>query len=102
MIVTCVHVSVKPDRIDDFIQACKENHYQAIRESGNIRFDILQGIEDQTKFLLYEAYESEDCAAAHKKTAHYLHWREQVADWMAEPRKGVPFQMLFPLQTELK
>jgi autoinducer 2-degrading protein len=28
--------------------------------------------------------------------AHYLAWRERVADWMAEPRVGVKHTSLFP------
>ncbi|MBI4677077.1 MAG: antibiotic biosynthesis monooxygenase [Elusimicrobia bacterium] len=30
-----------------------------------------------TRFVLYEAFESEDAAAAHKKTPHYLAWRDK-------------------------
>lgn len=100
MIATCVYVHVKPDRISEFIQACRDNHYLSIRETGNIRFDVLQSTEDPAAFLLYEAYETEEAAAAHKKTGHYLRWRDKVAEWMAEPRKGVPFKMLYPLNKE--
>jgi autoinducer 2-degrading protein len=35
-------------------------------------------------------------AAAHKQTPHYAQWRETVADWMAEPRQGVPYTGLYP------
>jgi autoinducer 2-degrading protein len=35
-------------------------------------------------------------AAAHKQTAHYLNWRDSVADMMAEPRKGVSYAGLYP------
>ena len=96
MIVTCVHVSVKPEHIDDFIAATTPNHQGSIQEPGNLRFDILQDPEDPTKFLLYEAYQSAEHAAAHKETEHYLTWRATVADWMAEPRQGVKYRMLLP------
>ena len=33
---------------------------------------------------------------AHKDTAHYLAWRDAVADWMAAPRQGVPYTGLMP------
>jgi (4S)-4-hydroxy-5-phosphonooxypentane-2,3-dione isomerase len=101
MIVTCVHVHVKFEKITEFIQACRENHYKSIQEKGNIRFDVLQNAEDPEKFLLYEAYENDEAAAAHKKTEHYLVWRDKVADWMAQPRQGVPYKILFPLQSEI-
>ena len=33
----------------------------------------------------------------HKQTPHYLTWRETVADWMAEPRQGVPYHVIAPV-----
>jgi|SRR5210317_1357016 autoinducer 2-degrading protein len=96
MHVTLVHVHVLPDHIDDFIRASETNHAASIREPGNLRFDILQSPDDPARFVLYEAYRTAGDAAAHKETAHYLAWRESVADWMAGPRQGVPFNGLFP------
>lgn len=96
MIVTTVHVWVKEDKVEPFIEASVENHRQSILESGNMRFDILQHQDDPTQFTFYEAYESEEAAAAHKQTTHYQVWRETVADWMAQPRKGVKHRVLAP------
>jgi autoinducer 2-degrading protein len=96
MHVTLVHVHVLPDHIDDFIRASEANHAASIQEPGNLRFDILQSPDDPARFVLYEAYRTAGDAAAHKETAHYLAWRETVADWMAEPRQGVPLNGLFP------
>lgn len=96
MHVTLVHVHVKPGHIDDFITASRANHEAAIHEPGNRRFDVLQSPQDPTRFLLYEAYRSAQDAAAHKQTAHYTTWRDTVADWMAEPRQGIPYTGLLP------
>lgn len=96
MIVTTVIVYVKPENIDDFIEATRKNHEASVKEPGNLRFDILQYIDDPTKFLIYEAYESEEASAAHKKTAHYQEWRDTVADWMAKPREGIKYKVIFP------
>jgi (4S)-4-hydroxy-5-phosphonooxypentane-2,3-dione isomerase len=52
--------------------------------------------EKPAQFILYEAYASEEDAAAHKQTAHYLAWRDRVADWMAKPREGLRYDGLFP------
>ncbi|EIJ35576.1 antibiotic biosynthesis monooxygenase [Thiothrix nivea] len=91
-----VHVHVKPEYIDAFIAACQLNHENSTQEPGNRRFDILQSNENPNKFVLYEAYASAEDAAAHKQTAHYAAWRDTVADMMAEPRKGVGYNGLFP------
>jgi autoinducer 2-degrading protein len=96
MHVTLVHVRVKPEHVDDFLRATYENHLNSVREAGNRRFDVLQSPEDPTRFVLYEAYASEADAARHKETAHYLKWRDTVAEWMAEPRKGVRYRGLYP------
>jgi autoinducer 2-degrading protein len=89
---------VKPDHIVEFVAATRLNHEASVQEAGNRRFDVLQSTTDPTRFVLYEAYASEADAAAHKQTAHYLRWRETVADWMAEPREGVPYVGLCPAE----
>ncbi|MFQ5582438.1 MAG: antibiotic biosynthesis monooxygenase [Mariprofundaceae bacterium] len=96
MQVTIVHVDVNPEHINDFVTATRSNHEASVMEPGNIRFDVLQSDEDPTKFVLYEAYASVEDATEHKQTAHYLEWRDAVAGWMAEPRKGVPYTGLMP------
>lgn len=96
MIATLVHINVKPEFASLFIEATKENHLQSVRENGNFRFDVLQDVTNPAKFVLYEVFESEAAAAAHKETGHYLKWRDTVATWMAIPREGVKHTMLFP------
>ena len=96
MIVTTVTVYVKKERVDDFIIASHKNHNGSVREPGNMRFDVLQCTSDSCRFLLYEAYESEEASAAHKETDHYKEWKETVADWMAKPREGVPHRVICP------
>lgn len=96
MIVTCVHVYVKPEHVQEFIEASKVNHQNSIKEPTNLRFDVLQSVDDPTRFLLYEAYESEDGARAHKQTSHYLAWRKTVEPWMAEPRQGIAYRFVAP------
>ena len=96
MIVYCVNVYVKKENVNDFIAASVENHKGTIREPGNLRFDVLRSGEDPTKFMLYEVYESGEAVAEHKKTPHYLKWRETVADWMAKPREGVSYTVIYP------
>ena len=96
MFVTTVMVHVKSDHIDDFIEQTVSNHEASVKEVGNLRFDVLQNQEDSTRFLLYEAYESPEAAAAHKETEHYKRWRERVAEWMAEPRQGIVYNGIRP------
>ena len=96
MHTTLVHIRVKPEYVDAFIEASRQNHEGSTREPGNRRFDVLQDAADPTRFLLYEAYVSAADAAAHKETPHYAAWRDTVGHMMAEPRRGVSYQGLFP------
>lgn len=94
--VTTVLVQVKPDFIGAFIESTRENHRESRKEPGNLRFDVLQNKNDPSRFLLYEAYESEEAAAEHKRTPHYLKWRAAVEPWMARSREGIAYQILCP------
>ncbi len=96
MIVTCVYVKVKPESVEGFIKATIANHKGSVKEPGNLRFDLIQQADDPTRFMIYEAYESEEAAAAHKNTSHYLEWRDAVKDMMFEPRQGVRYNIIEP------
>ena len=96
MTVTLVYVQVKSEHVKEFIDATRENHEHSIKENGNLRFDIIQEANDPTKFVLYEAYDSEQAVSAHKETAHYFKWRDTVTPWMAKPREGVKHKLLYP------
>ena len=96
MIVTCVYVHVKPEAVDSFIEASVLNQRGSVKEPGNLRFDFMQQADDPSRFMLYEAFESEDAVLSHKNTDHYLKWRDAVKDIMAEPRYGVKYNILAP------
>lgn len=96
MIATSVTVFVKQGREDDFIAASIKNHEGSVQEPGNLRFDVLQSRSDPTRFMLYEVYESDEAAKAHKDTEHYKVWRETVEPWMAKPREGVAHDVIRP------
>jgi len=101
MIVTCVHVFVKKEFVDDFISATRINHYETRKEAGNLRFDIIQLEILSQKFVLYEVFESEEASAFHKTTSHYLTWRNTVENWMEQPRQGVKYRVIEPQNKEL-
>jgi autoinducer 2-degrading protein len=96
MHVTLVHVHVKPEVVEAFIDATIANAEASSRERGNVRFDLLRDVEDPARFVIYEAYVDEASARAHKDTPHYLEWRATVEVWMAEPRRGDRYDGLFP------
>ena len=90
MIATLVFVDVKPENIEAFRAITLYNHENTRKEAGNVRFDVLQSNDDPTQFVLYEVFRDDAAAAHHKTTAHYLRWREEVAPYMASPRRAMP------------
>lgn len=96
MIVTCIYVHIKPDSVQRFIDATTANHLESVKEPGNLRFDLIQQTDDETRFMLYEAYESDKASAAHKDTSHYLKWSEDVKDLFQEPRHRVKYNIIQP------
>lgn len=96
MNIVLVHVHVKPEFVDAFKQASLENASNSVKEEGVARFDVIQQVDDPTRFILVEVYKTVEAQSAHKETAHYLKWRDTVADMMAEPRQGVKYGNVFP------
>lgn len=96
MNIVLVQVHVRPEFVEAFKQASVENASNSVREAGIARFDVIQQADDPTRFILVEVYKSTEASAAHKETAHYLKWRDTVAEMMAEPRQGVKYSNVFP------
>ena len=96
MQIVLVHVYVKPEFVEAFKQATIENASNSVQETGIARFDVIQQADDPTRFILVEVYKTPEAPAAHKATAHYLRWRDTVAEMMAEPRQGIKYANIFP------
>lgn len=96
MAVRLVHIHVKPEHLEAFVEVTRRNHEGSIREPGNVRFDVLQSADDPTRFLLYEWYATDDAALAHRDTQHYQAWVTSVGDWLVEPRHADTYHALYP------
>jgi (4S)-4-hydroxy-5-phosphonooxypentane-2,3-dione isomerase len=96
MYIAHVFVQVKPDQVEAFKTATLDNARNSLQEPGVARFDVIQQQDDPTRFVLVEVYRTADDPARHKETAHYLRWRDTVADMMAEPRQAIKYDNIFP------
>jgi (4S)-4-hydroxy-5-phosphonooxypentane-2,3-dione isomerase len=99
MLVIHVFVHVKPENIEEFKAASKENARNSIREPGIARFDVIQQQDDPARFVLVEIYRNVEATQKHKETAHYAKWRDMVAEMMAEPRRSIKYVNVFPEDT---
>ena len=96
MLIVNVFVHVKPEYIEDFRIATIENAQNSIKEPGITRFDVLQDISDEAKFLLVEVYKTQHDPPKHKGTRHYKKWSQTVMNMMAEPRRSVRYANVYP------
>ena len=96
MQVTLVSVDVTPGDEEDFASESIANALASVEEPENCRFDVLRAVEDPSKFLLVEIYATAAGPVAHKETAHYTQWRENVQDMMATPRSARKYVPVYP------
>lgn len=96
MLIVHVFVHVREDRVEAFKAASLENAGNSVREPGIARFDVVQQVDDPTRFVLVEVYRTPEDPARHKETAHYRTWRDAVEEMMAEPRTSIRYTNVFP------
>lgn len=82
--------------MEAFKAATVENARDSVKEAGIARFDVVQQQDDPTRFVLVEVYRTAEDPARHKETEHYKRWRDAVEGMMAEPRRGVKYENVFP------
>jgi quinol monooxygenase YgiN len=91
-----VQIRVLPETVDAFREATLANARASVKEPGVLRFDVVQDEDDPTRFAIFEVYRNPEGHAEHRKTAHYLAWRDAVAPMMAEPRAARTFTNVHP------
>ena len=96
MYIAHVFIHIKPEFVEPFKAASLDNAANSLQEPGVARFDVIQQMDDPTRFVLVEVYHDEAATLAHKETAHYARWRDTVADMFAEPRYAIKYHNLFP------
>ena len=99
MFIVHVFVHVKSDKFEEFKSASMENARKSLKEPGIARFDVIQQQDDPSRFVLVEVYRTANDPARHKETQHYQKWREIVEDMMAEPRRAIKYQNIFPSES---
>ena len=86
MYTVIVSLRVKPDMVDQFVEAMEDNSRASRRdEPGCLRFDVHRDNSDPSHFLLYELYADERAFTGdHRGAPHYETWRAASAE-LLEP-----------------
>ena len=81
MYIVMVQFNVKPDKVDEFLEASKGDGRGSVgNEPGCHRFDVIQDVNDPTKVGFTEVYVDEAAFDAHTTQDHYKTWANAVKD----------------------
>lgn len=85
MFIITARIRVKPEYIDAFMTEILEDAKKSIeKESGCLRFDVLQNCKNPNEIHLYEVYKDEAAFDAHRKTEHFNRWESVTKAWRVE------------------
>lgn len=98
MLVVVVSMRVKPDRIDEFMEAIEAQAVNSLTlEPGCLRFDVLRQKDDPLAFTLYEIYRDEPAFFEdHRTTPHFAAWAAVAAEVLEGDRTNTQFIPVAP------
>lgn len=79
-----IHITMKPDRVDEFLKIAEEDARESVKEPGNLRFEIYRQDEDPLKLVVLEMYRDQAALEAHRATPYVAAWRQAVNDCTTE------------------
>jgi quinol monooxygenase YgiN len=83
--VISVDFRLNPGRLAEFVPLMKENaRLSEANEPGCRRFDVLLPVDGGDRVRLYEIYDSEAAFDAHRRTPHYLAFKERTQGMIAQ------------------
>ena len=94
MINYIVHITIKEEYIDQFIEVTKEKHKGAREEVGNLEFSVFRDQIVSNKFIIIESYVSDQSIVEHKKSDYYIKWNRAMELYMKEDRYKIFYTKL--------
>ncbi len=87
--VNAVDLDIAPGQIDAYLAAIRENGAASVKEPGCRQFSIAVLASDPNHVFLYEVYDNEAAALAHRATDHFKKYAATTAN-MVVNRKVTP------------
>jgi quinol monooxygenase YgiN len=73
MHVVLVIVTVRREWLEEFERALLLNARESVRQdAGCLRFDVSQDVDDPTRWVLHEVYDTPAAHAAHRQSVHFV------------------------------
>jgi len=83
MFVVLVQFEIRASYVQQFHEAVKQQAFNSLKLERDCHvFDVCQGNEEKTCFVLYELYSDEDAFKVHLKSEHFLAFDQLVGDWV--------------------
>ena len=87
MYVLTVTAHVMENEIEKFLQKTLECALATRKETGNIRYDILQSEDEPSCFVIYEVYLTKEDLMIHREMPHAQKWKAETELIMVKPRE---------------
>ena len=79
------HVDVTPNYTDDATKALKEFAADSKKDSGVVRFEVLQQDSRLNHYTIVEVWQSRDAFEKHSAAEHTKRFREKLAPMLGSP-----------------
>jgi len=81
MVIMIVEVNVKAGMEQKFLEVIKHDaEHSEADEPGCLRFDVLQDMDNPSKYYFYEVYKDEEARAYHRTTPHFAEFAAQIPE----------------------
>lgn len=85
MIVLAVRFNIKPECLEEAIEAMKVVQAATVQEEGCVEYRCFPDFEDANKVFLFEEWESQAHLESHFETTHLADFRSQMDTVLVEP-----------------
>jgi|GEM_PF-519423 len=89
--VVMAEFEIKPGRGDDFAEYIKWHASESLKESGCQLFKANRDNDDPQRFVMYEIYDDEASFSAHRDTAHYARFVNEIIPDLLVMQGDAPF-----------
>ena len=72
---------IKAPHLDDFVRNVRLHAGRSNRESGCVRYEVLEDTADPQTICLYEVFVDEAAFHAHVRAPYYLEWMQMSKEW---------------------
>ena len=76
------HISVKPNKTEDFIKLAKVMVTESNAEVGCLQYRLLSEVDKETEFIFHEKYTNNDAIEIHNASKHFLNFVSSIAPFL--------------------